>query len=80
MPIILAGSTGISFNNHLHMHVIPDPGPDPAGTALVPTDFTGNGNSMPFVFADVDRFFTPKGVPMKLNFYSSNNQRIPIAT
>ena len=26
MPIMLAGSTGISFNNHLHMHVIPDPG------------------------------------------------------
>jgi hypothetical protein len=35
---------------------------------------------MPFVFADVDRFFTPKGVPMRLNFYSSNNQRIPIVT
>ena len=80
MPIMLAGSTGISFNNHLHMHVIPDPGADPGGTALVPTDFIGNGNSMPFVFADVDRIFTSKGVPMRLNFYSSNNPRIPIVT
>jgi hypothetical protein len=80
MPIMLAGSTGVSFNNHLHMHVIPDPGPDPGGGALVPTDFVGNGNSMPFVFADVDRFFTPKGVPMRLNFYSSSTERIPAVT
>ena len=79
MPIMLAGSTGVSFNNHLHMHVIPDPGPA-GGGALVPIDFVGNGNTMPFVFADVDRFFTPKGVPMRLNFYSSNNPRIPIVT
>ena len=78
MPIMLAGSTGISFNNHLHMHVIPDPGT--AIGALVPEDFIGNGNSMPFVFADVDRIFTSKGVPMRLNFYSSNNPRIPIVT
>ena len=78
MPIMLAGSTGISFNNHLHMHVIPDPGT--AIGALVPEDFIGNGNSMPFVFADVDRIFTPKGVPKRLNFYSSNNPRIPIVT
>jgi hypothetical protein len=46
----------------------------------VPKDFVGNGNSMPFVFADVDRIFTPDGVPTKLNFYSSNNPRIPIVT
>ena len=28
MPIMRAGDTGISFNNHLHLHVVPDPGGD----------------------------------------------------
>jgi len=80
MPIMLAGSTGISFNNHLHMHVIPDPGPATDGSgALVPVDFVGNGNTMPFVFADpdVDRIFATKGLPTKLNFYTSSNVRVP---
>ena len=58
MPIMLAGSTGISFNNHLHMHVIPDP--EQRSAHSYRQDFIGNGNSMPFVFADVDRIFTPK--------------------
>jgi hypothetical protein len=85
MPIMLAGSTGISAQNHLHMHVIPDPGTG-SGT-LVRDDFIGNGDTMPFVFADVDRRFTltslgfsTKGVPEKLNFYSSKNDRVPQPT
>jgi hypothetical protein len=67
------------------MHVIPDPGTG-SGT-LVRDDFIGNGDTMPFVFADVDRRFTltslgfsTKGVPEKLNFYSSKNDRVPQPT
>jgi hypothetical protein len=85
MPIMLAGSTGISAQNHLHMHVIPDPGTG-IGT-LVLDDFIGNGDTMPFVFADVDRrfslaslFFSTKGVPDHLNFHSSKNERVPQPT
>jgi hypothetical protein len=85
MPIMLAGSTGISAQNHLHIHVIPDPGTG-IGT-LVPDDFIGNGDTMPFVFADVDRrfslaslFFSTEGVPDHLNFHSSKNERVPQPT
>jgi hypothetical protein len=85
MPIMLAGATGISANNHVHMHVIPDQRPG-IGT-LIDDGFIGNGDTMPFVFADVDRRFTltsfgfsTKGVPERLNFYSSKNDRVPQPT
>ena len=63
MPIMDAGSTGISFHNHLHMHVIPDPGP-PYGSG-----FNGAGNTIPFVFSDAG------GELSHFNFYSSGNVR-----
>ena len=43
MPIMDAGYTGISFHNHLHMHVVPDP-----------VGGGGTGNTIPFVFSDPD--------------------------
>lgn len=74
MPVMLAGSTGISFNNHLHIHVIPDEAAD--ATSLVPTNFNGTANTMPFVFADVDRFLGTEGLPEHLNWYTSKNTRV----
>ena len=61
-----AGSTGISFHNHLHMHVIPDPGPPY-------NSFNGVGNTIPFVFSDPDT--GGDGNPTHFNFYKSANVR-----
>lgn len=63
-PIMLAGDTGTSFYNHLHMHVLPgDSGP----TATNPDD----AMAIPFVFQDVDG----DGVCKAMNWYESSNQR-----
>lgn len=57
--IALAGDTGMSFHNHLHLHVLADDG-------------TGNpGNrTVPFVFADVDG---KGGVPQSISWHRSGN-------
>jgi hypothetical protein len=57
--IALAGDTGMSFHNHLHLHVVADDG-------------LGNpGNrSVPFVFDDVD---SDGGVPKSISWYRSGN-------
>ena len=69
MPIMDAGCTGISFHNHLHMHVIPDLGPP--GAAY--NNFNGAGNTIPFVFSDPDT--GGSGNPTHFNFYTSSNVR-----
>jgi hypothetical protein len=66
--IIRCGDTGISFHNHLHMDV--GPGPD-VGTPP-PVALAAVGNSVPFVFRDVENTIRgTDGVPHKLNFYTS---------
>jgi murein DD-endopeptidase MepM/ murein hydrolase activator NlpD len=57
--IALAGDTGMSFHNHLHLHVVADDG-------------TGNpgDRSVPFVFDDVDG---NGGVPKSISWYRSGN-------
>lgn len=57
--IALAGDTGMSFHNHLHLHVLADDG-------------TGNpGNrTVPFVFDDVD---SNDGVMRSITWYRSGN-------
>lgn len=65
-PIMLAGDTGRSFHNHLHMHVRPDDG-------------TGNpdtNRTIPFVFADVahdwrELGLRDPGVPYRFNSYTA---------
>jgi len=57
--IAKAGDTGMSFHNHLHLHVIPDDG---AGNPL-------NTLANPFVFEDV----SGNGVPKSLTWYRSGN-------
>ncbi|MEM6272853.1 MAG: hypothetical protein AAF998_25790 [Bacteroidota bacterium] len=56
--IMLAGDTGRSFYNHLHMHVS-----------------TGSAKSVPWVFRDEDA--PDDGVLRDLNWYRSDNRRIP---
>jgi hypothetical protein len=74
MPIMAAGDTGISFNNHLHLHVVPDP--HPGATATDYREYRGFGGgeqTIPFVFADDDA--PANGVLRRLNFYRSSNVR-----
>ncbi len=57
--IALAGDTGKSFHNHLHLHVVPDDGAgNPSGVFAIP-----------FVFDDV----SGDGVPKSLTWYRSGN-------
>ena len=73
-PVMRAGSTGVSFHNHLHLHVVP--GPDPASTPgtgplpIVEENDLGN-YTLPFVFADAPG----DGVLKNLRWYRSANTR-----
>ena len=71
MPVMLAGDTGISFNNHLHMHVVPNP--LIANPALDMRRYGGSGETIPYVFSDED--VPSDGVPTRFNFYKSSNVR-----
>lgn len=57
--IALAGDTGESFHNHLHLHIVPDD-----GSGNPSDDF-----AIPFVFDDV----SGDGVPKSLTWYRSGN-------
>ena len=65
MPIMDAGYTGISFHNHLHMHV--------RRPARRRHGFGGTGNTIPFVFSDPRHAATAH--PTHFNFYTSANVR-----
>jgi hypothetical protein len=69
MPIMDAGDTGISFHNHLHMHVIVDPG----GGYLTFGGSNSPGVTLPFVFSDAD--VGGDGVLRRFSFYNSSNTR-----
>jgi murein DD-endopeptidase MepM/ murein hydrolase activator NlpD len=66
--IMRAGDTGVSFHNHLHMHVVPDDGTgNPSGEP---------GSSVarvtiPFVFQEVTHLIGRDGVPKRLSWYRS---------
>jgi hypothetical protein len=76
MPIMLTGNTGISFHNHCHMHVVPDPGGQ--YSAFMGVAFAGlptpNAVTIPFVFADSD--VGGDGVLKHFNFYTSSNAQV----
>ena len=61
-PIMLAGDTGNSFHNHLHMHVLPESGGTVDKTITIP-----------FVFQDVE---DNGGVCQHLHYYQSSNEKI----
>jgi len=64
-PIMRSGDTGMSFHNHLHLHVAPDNG---SGS---PAGFT-----IPFVFQEVSRLLDTDGVCTRFNFYRSTNAKV----
>jgi murein DD-endopeptidase MepM/ murein hydrolase activator NlpD len=67
--IALAGDTGMSFHNHLHMHVLPDD-----GTGVPSTVF-----AIPFVFRDMVVGQVPNNSPLNdgnlksITWYRSRN-------
>ncbi len=67
--IMLAGDTGVSFHNHLHMHVLTGPGP--ATAPPISRNYNGalGTQTIPFVFQEIDG----DGVPTVLNSYISRN-------
>jgi hypothetical protein len=72
-PIMLAGDTGTSFHNHLHIHVTPEtPPPGATGPSSPASSATQNSSyTIPFVFQDVDG----DGVCQHLKWYTSSNER-----
>jgi hypothetical protein len=65
--IMKAGSTGVSFHNHVHLDVRKGPA---AGS---PIRWSTLGQTIPFVFSDCRE---DDGRPRRLNFYSSSNTRV----
>ncbi|MDW4498765.1 M23 family metallopeptidase [Sulfitobacter sp. D35] len=67
--IALAGDTGVSFHNHLHMHVLPDDGTGNPSTVI----------TIPFVFRDMRVGQLPENSPLNngilksLTWYRSRN-------
>jgi hypothetical protein len=72
-PIMLAGDTGKSMHNHLHMHLQPGAATpaSEADRALRVADDSLDKVTLPFVFADVPG----DGVPTRLTWYTSQNGR-----
>lgn len=74
-PIMRAGSTGVSFHNHLHLHVLRGPAPpatpEPLGATQLVTDGDLSDYTLPFVFADAPG----DGVLKNLRWYRSANTR-----
>lgn len=76
--VMLAGDTGVSFHNHLHLHVLgatsitaaPLPGTPQVINRSALTPYT-----LPFVFSEVSHVFATDGVPQHLNWYTSANVR-----
>ncbi len=68
-PIMLAGDTGMSFHNHLHIHVQAEmAGPN---TSTPPADRRTTAYTIPFIFQEVDG----DGVCVHGNWYTSDNER-----
>ncbi len=77
-PIMLAGNTGISFHNHLHMQVQVEKLPREGGPAAPVANAVRNTNfTIPYVFKDVTNFLGTDGVPKHFNFYTSSTVRVP---
>jgi hypothetical protein len=77
-PLMQAGSTGVSFHNHLHLHVQGGPAapPVPPGPPVTgPNQLVGPGAinpyTIPFVFGDAPG----DGVLKNLTWYRSSNPR-----
>ena len=70
-----SGDTGLSFMNHLHIHV--QAGPATAATPPAVRDSDLVDGSIPFVFSDVTHFIGTDGVPRYADFYESSITAVP---
>lgn len=71
--IMLAGNTGMSMHNHLHLQVMPERN-TPINALRVPEDKLPDV-TLPFVFSDIDE---DDGVPRRLTWYVSGNEMDPL--
>jgi hypothetical protein len=74
-PVMLAGSTGVSFHNHLHLHVQGGPAapgaPEPLGFNQLVAPAALTQYTLPFVFGEA----SGDGVLKNLTWYKSDNPR-----
>lgn len=71
--IMLAGSTGNSLHNHLHIDVRPGPAPPAPGAPPVLARSNLFSRTIPFIFRDVT---SEGGVPHSFNYYTSDNDKV----
>jgi hypothetical protein len=75
--VMLAGDTGVSFHNHLHLQVR---GAKDAATATATPPITQGdleAFTLPFVFREVKNILHADGVPWHLCWYESDNEKKP---
>lgn len=72
--LMMAGDTGVSFHNHLHLHVLGATASTPAAAPVLPN--TLSGYTLPFVFAEARHTFGRSGPLRHLTWYRSENPRL----
>jgi hypothetical protein len=71
--IMQAGDTGISFHNHLHFQVLPEPQAALDTQLVVRREQMTENRTMPVVFADAKNLFKRDGRLFNLSWYESDN-------
>jgi hypothetical protein len=72
--IMQAGDTGISFHNHLHFQVLPEPNSALDANTVVRREQMTENRTMPVVFADAKNIFKRNGRLFNLTWYESENE------
>lgn len=74
-PVMLAGDVGVSFHNHLHIHVLVDPAKAMDGNTTVSRGSLNQDRTIPFVYRDVKHIIRADGRALRLTWYTSDNER-----
>ena len=77
--VMLAGDTGVSFHNHLHLHVLGAVAGTPAplpGTQQVVNRGSLTPYTLPFVFREVHHVLSADGPCKHLTWYESDNTKV----
>jgi hypothetical protein len=81
--VMLAGDTGVSFHNHLHLQVRGSTPSTPVPATPPPVPYPPiqanqlEGFTLPFVFREVKNILHADGVPWHLSWYASDNEKKP---